>query len=389
MANHSLMRTADVIVIGGGVIGCSIAYHLLRKDNALRLILLEREMMLGMGASAKATGGIRHQFSSEGNIRLTQLSLPLYLRFEEETGYSVHFRPCGYLFVTANERVLTMLRRAVAVQQSMGVTSRVISASEIAELIPAMRTEDLLGGSFCEQDGSAEPAAAVQGFATKARALGAEILTGQEVVALLKDQQRITGVRTRDQIFQAPVVVIATGPQSAQVAGKVGLNVPARPYRRQVSVVGSVRELNTDMPLTFDADTGFYMHRIGHSEILLGGTDRDTRPGLGLEVDWEGVERVLIAGASRVPVLNNVQVKRTYVGIRALTPDNHPIVGRVKGIEGLVLACGDCGHGFMHAPAIGLLVTEEILDGQATTMDLASFRIDRFAHQVHPETHDF
>jgi sarcosine oxidase subunit beta len=172
------MRTADVLVIGGGVIGCSIAHHLLKRDRTLRVIVLEREPMVGMGSTSKATGGIRHQFSSEANIRLTQISLPVYRQFEEETGHSVHFRAHGYLFLTSDPQALEGLRRAVAVQQSVGVVSRIISAEEAGKLVPGLRTDDLLGGSMCDQDGTAEPAAAVQGFASRARAMGAQILTG-------------------------------------------------------------------------------------------------------------------------------------------------------------------------------------------------------------------
>ncbi len=384
-----MMRTADVIVIGGGVIGCSVAYHLVKRDGTLRVVLLEREAMLGTGSTAKATGGIRHQFSSEANIRLTQLSLPLYRQFEEETGHSVYFRPHGYLFLTTDAEALAGLRKAVALQQSLGVSSRIISPADAGRLVPGLRTDDLLGGSFCDQDGTAEPAAAVQGFAARARAMGAEVMTGQEVVALLREGGRITGARTDGGDFAAPVVVIAAGPYSAQVAAMAGLEIPARPYRRQVSVAEPIRELDREIPLTIDLDTGFYIHRMGRSDLLLGGTDKDTRPGFNLDIDWPGVERVLAAGMRRIPALEHAEVRRTYVGLRTLTPDHHPILGRVEGCEGLVLACGDSGHGFMHAPAIGLLAGEEILDGRAASLDLAPFRLDRFARGVRIEANVF
>ncbi len=383
------MPAADVLIIGGGVIGCSIAFHLMKRDRALRVIVLEREPMVGMGSTSNATGGIRHQFSSEANIRLTQLSLPTYLRFEEETGCSVHFRPHGYLFLTGNPQVLADLRQGVSLQQSLGVQSRIVSAEEAGALVPGLRTTDLVGGSFCDQDGTAEPAAAVQGFAAAARAMGAKILTGHEVTALVRDRGRMTGARTIDDWFEAPVVVVAAGPYSAEVAAMAGVEVPARPYRRQVTVAAPIPELDTEIPLTIDMDTGFYLHRMGRSELLLGGTDKDARPGFGLEVDWAGVERVVAAGARRIPVLEKAPVRRTYVGLRTLTPDHLPVLGRVGQPDGLVLACGDSGHGFMHAPAIGRLISEEILDGRATSMDLAPFRLERFAAGVREEAHVF
>ncbi len=383
------MRSADVVIIGGGIIGCSIAYHVAVRDRTLAVIVLEREPMVGMGSTAKATGGIRHQFSAEPNIRLTQLSMPFYMRFEEETGYSVHFRPHGYLFVTADPQAFASLQASVALQQSLGVSSRIITPAEAATYVPGVRTDDLLGGSFCAQDGTAEPAAAVQGFASRTRALGVRILTEHEVVALLLEGDRVVGVRTRERSIATPTVVVAAGPYSAQIAASVGLQIPAQPYRRQVSVAAPIPALDVELPLTIDADSGFYLHRMGRGDLLLGGTDKDSRPGFGLEVDWAGIERVLAAGARRIPILEQAQVKRTYVGLRALTPDHQPILGRTEAVSGLVLACGDSGHGFMHAPAIGLLVSEEILDGRATSLDLAPLRLARFAQQVRADANVF
>jgi sarcosine oxidase subunit beta len=383
------MNYPDVVIIGGGVVGCSIAYHLLRLDPAIHVTVLEREAMPGMGATSKATGGIRHQFSTEENIRLTQLSLPVYLQFEEETGYSVYFRPHGYLFVTGNAAVLESLRRSVAVQQRLGVQSRVVTPIEIAGLVPGICSDDLVGGTFCGQDGSAEPAAAVQGFATRARALGAKFRYHEEVVGIRRAGDRVTGVETTTGRVDSDVVVVAAGPYSARIAALAGIEVPAPPFRRQVSVAEPLAALDVEMPLTTDADSGFILHRTGHGDLLLGGTDKDTRPGFGLDVDWDGIERVLSAGAHRIPALVEARVRRTYVGLRALTPDLHPILGRVQSIDGIVLACGDNGKGFMHAPAIGLLVSEEIVHGRAISLGLDPFRLERFAGPVHKEANLF
>lgn len=379
----------DVLIIGGGVIGCSIAYHVLRREPTARVVVLEREAMVGTGSTSKATGGIRHQFSSEENIRLTQLSLPLYQRFEEETGYSVHFRPHGYLFVTGSLAVLEKLQEGVALQQRLGVRSRVVSPGEIADFVPGIRTDDLVAGTFCDQDGSAEPAAAVQGFAARARALGAEFRFDERVVGITRAGDRVIGAETTRGTTTSDVVVIAAGPYSAQIAGLAGVDVPAPAFRRQVSVAAPLAELDVEMPLTTDADSGFVLHRTGHGDLLLGGTDKDTRPGFGLDVDWDGIERVLRAGAHRIPLLIRAQVRRTYVGLRALTPDLHPILGRVQGVAGLIVACGDNGKGFMHAPAIGLLVSEEILDGRGASLDLSPFRLERFAGPVRREAYAF
>ncbi len=383
------MQTADVVIIGGGIIGLSIAYHLVRREPRLRVVVFEREPLVGTGQTARATGGIRHQFSSEPHVRLTQLSLPLYLRFEAETGYSVNFRPNGYLFVTTDPATLDALRRSVACQQALGVPSRMVDPAEAAALVPGLRTDDLAGGSFCDRDGTAEPAAAVQGFSARARALGAELATGEPVVGLSLEGGRVTGVRTPRRAVAAGCVVVAAGPHSPEVAGLAGVDLPVQAYRRQVAVATPVAALDREIPLTVDADTGFYVHRPGRSELLLGGTDKDTRPGFDLEVDWDGIDRLFAAAIRRLPALEEARLKRTYVGLRDLTPDHHPILGRVEGREGLLVACGFSGHGFMHAPAAGLLTSEEILDGRATTLDLGPFRLGRFARPLVPEANTF
>lgn len=366
-------------MIGAGVVGCSVAYHLVLRDRNMRVVVLERDAMPGMGATAKATGGIRHQFSSEPNVRLTQMSLPTYLRFEELTGYSVNFRPHGYLFVTKDRDTIEAFRKNVALQQSLGVPSRLVDPAEIARMVPGMRTDDLIGGTFCADDGSAEPAAAVQGFAAAARRGGAQILVACAATEIRTSGQRVTGVGTAAGAVEAPVVVVAAGAYTSDVARLAGLDIPARPFRRQVSVFEPVAELDVDIPLTTDADTGFYVHRSGAADLMLGGTDRDVRPGYGLDVDAQVFDRMLDAAVRRIPILAGARIRRSYVGLRGLTPDFNMILGRVAGIEGLIVACGDNGHGFMHAPATGLLLSEEILDGRATTLDLAPFRLERFA----------
>jgi sarcosine oxidase subunit beta len=372
-------RAADVVVVGAGVIGCSIAYHLVRRDPGLRVVVLERDAMPGMGATSKATGGIRHQFSSEPNIRLTQISLPTYLEFQALTGYSVNFRPHGYLFVTTEAATLPTFRKNVDLQQSLGVPSRLVGPAEIARMVPGIRTDDLVAGTFCDADGSAEPAAAVQGFAAAARRGGARIVLSQAVTEITRSGQRVQGVRTAAGVVDAPVVVIAAGAYTTEVARLAGVIIPAKPFRRQVSVAEPMAELDMEIPLATDADSGFYVHRRGRSELTLGGTDRDTRPGYTLDVDGGVLDRMLAAAVRRIPALARARIRHSYVGLRGLTPDFNMILGRVPGVDGLVVACGDNGHGFMHAPAIGLLLSEEIVDGRATTLDLAPFRLERFA----------
>jgi len=372
------VRTADVVVIGGGIIGCSIAYHLLARAGRLRVVLLEREAELGTGATARATGGIRHQFSSATLIRLTRLSLPTFLRFEEEFGRSADFVPHGYLFVTAEPDRLEGYRRAVALQRSLGVRSRILAPEEMRDLLPQLATADLLGGSFCPDDGSADPHGALQGFVTRARALGLQVLTRAEVVAIDREGERVAGVRTATERVAAPVVINAAGPFADRVAHLAGVEIPSRPYRRQVLVVEPPPELPEVFPLIVDGDSGFYVHRQGRSALVMGGTDKDSRPGTEIAVDWEAFEPVLSAAARRVPPLAEAKVMRAYAGLRDLTPDYHGILGQIPEVSGFYVACGFSGHGFMHAPAIGRLMAELIVDGRARSLDLAPLSPERF-----------
>lgn len=372
------MKTADVVVIGGGIIGCSIAYHLLARAGRLRVVLLEREAECGTGATARATGGIRHQFSSATLIRLTQLSLPTFLRFEEEFGHSVDFVSHGYLFVTAEPDRLEGYRRSVTLQQSLGVRSRILAPEEMRELLPQLATADLLGGSFCPDDGSADPHGALQGFLARARELGAEVVTSAEVIGVDREGERLAGVRTATERLAAPVVINAAGPFADRVARLVGVEIPSRPYRRQVLVVEPPSELPEVFPLTVDGDSGFYVHRQGRSALVMGGTDKDSRPGTEIAVDWDAFEPVLSAAARRVPPLAEAKVMRAYAGLRDLTPDYHGLLGPIPEGPGFYVACGFSGHGFMHAPAIGRLMAELILDGEARSLDLVPLSPERF-----------
>jgi sarcosine oxidase subunit beta len=321
----------------------------------------------------------------------------MYVEFEAATGCSVNFRAHGYLFVTADRTKIAVFEQNVALQRSLGVASWLVGPDEIARMVPGICADDLIAGTFCDADGSAEPAAAVQGFAAAARRLGATIVVGHDVTAIASASGRVIGVRAMGgglgtggalrtgrapdagTRIEAPVVVIAAGAYTADVARLAGVEIPARPFRRQVSVAEPISELDVEIPLTTDADSGFYVHRSGHADLMLGGTDRDVRPGYTLDVDGGVLDGMLAAAVRRIPALASVRIRRSYVGLRGLTPDFNMILGRVPGVEGLVVACGDNGHGFMHAPAIGLLLAEEILDGRATTLDLAPFRLERFA----------
>ena len=366
---------ADVVVIGGGIIGLSVAYHL-TKTTGLRVIVLEREPTVGMGATAKATGGMRHQFSTEGNILLSVHSFAAYHRFPEAMDADIEFEPTGYLFVTAHKERLAALEASVALQQRLGVASRLVSPAEAGRLFPAVRTDDLAGGTFCPQDGAGSPYAACMAYFRKSREQGVEVRQREEVRAI--EAGSPLRVHTASGRYDAPVVVNAAGAEADRIAAMVGLELPAKPFRRQI-VVGAPHEaLPEGIPFIVDLETGWYLHRAADGALLMGGTDRESHPGMGEVVDWDQAQVLMTAATRRVPVLEQAEIVRAYVGIRCLTPDDHAILGPVPGVPGFHLAVGLGGHGFMHAPAVGLIVSEVIREGRARTLDLHPFRYERF-----------
>ncbi len=374
-----MSETADVVIVGAGIIGGSVAFHLLERDPALRIVVLEKEPEPGTGATSKATGGVRFQFSTEANVRLTQLSYRYFTHAEEILGSPVDFTRHGYLFVTTDPATLEQCRHNVALQRGLGVASELLTPAQIQTHLASLVTHDLVGGTFCADDGSADPYSMLRAFLARGRGRGLRLLTEHPVTGLVRSGERVTGARTPRGEWSAPIVVDCAGPYADQIGAMAGVSIPSKPYRRQVMVTEPLPLLPPVFPLIVDLDTGFYVHRQGQSAVLMGGTDKDIKPGLDTTVDWDAFDAVFRAAAIRVPPLAEAQVMRAYAGVRDLTPDYHGILGPAAQAPGLHVACGFSGHGFMHAPAIGILMTEILLDGRAGSMDIAPLSLDRFA----------
>ena len=345
-----MSHTADVVIVGAGIIGGSIAFHLLERDPRLRIVMLEKEAEPGTGATSKATGGVRFQFSTEANVRLTQLSYRYFTHSEEILGSPVDFLRHGYLFVTTDAATLTQCRRNVALQCGLGVPSEFLTPGAIQDHLDCLVTRDLVGGSFCPDDGSADPYSMLRAFLARARGRGLRLLTDHPVVGLVREGERVTGARTPHGDWSAPLVIDCAGPYADQIGAMADVSIPSKPYRRQVMVTEPLPILPEVFPLIVDLDTGFYVHRQGRSAVLMGGTDKDIKPGLDTEVDWDAFDAVFRAAAVRVPPLAEAQVMRAYAGVRDLTPDYHGILGPATAAPGLHVACGFSGHGFMPRP---------------------------------------
>lgn len=371
-----LPRTADVVIIGGGVMGTSTAHHLALK-GCKNVLLLERESFFGIQATGKCAGGIRYQFGTEINVRLSLLSLPMLDRFEEELGQPIDLRYCGYLFLLTRPEDVAAFRAQVEMQHGWGVMTRWLEPEEIAQMAPLINLEGVLAGTFHERDGLADPNSVVQGYVSGARRLGARLLNDVEVTGIEVESGRVRGVVTNRGKVSAPTIVNAAGPWAGVVGRMAGVDIPIVPIRRQIVVTGPIPEVPPDFPFVIDFAQSLYFHREGPG-ILTGMSNPNEPPGFDQSVDeeWELVH--LEAAMKRMPVLEKATLASHWAGLYEVTPDAHPILGRVPELEGFYIIGGFSGHGFMHGPACGLLLAEEILDGQAHTLDISSLSITRF-----------
>jgi len=371
----ALASGGRVVIVGGGVIGTSIAFHLATAGYN-NVVVLERGR-LGEGATSKATGGIRQQFSSEVNARLSHEAVSYFKNFQELVGEPFSFREHGYLFVTTSETVLDAAHRAAQMQQGLGIPASVVTPEQIRELHPHMRVEDLAGGTYCPTDGSGSPADLVQAFARQARRHGVQIRQHTAVHEIQCDKsQQVRRVLTSDGLIDAEVVIDAAGPWAGQVAGMAGVSIPLEPRPRQAFAIAPLPWMSSEMPLSVDLDSGAYLHPESSGGVI-GGTDRDRAPGFDDTVDQSLLERLITAATRRFPDLVDAQILRGWAGLREMTPDDHALVGPVETVPGFWLTAGFSGHGFMHSPIIGREVSRWLLAG-SPDLDLSRLAPARF-----------
>lgn len=373
-----MSATADVVVVGGGVVGASAAYHL-AAAGAGRVVVFERADHLAAGSTGACAGGFRHQFSSEVNVRLSQASVPMITGFAEEHGLPLDVAEDGYLFLVRDAELWTGFVAANALHRSLGVEAETLTPAEAVALAPGISTEGLVGATFGVRDGIADPSGLTHGYATLARAAGATVELGVEVTGVVVDHDRVTGVETSAGRWDAPAVVNAAGPWAGTLASTAGVELPIEPIPRHVLVTGAFAGVPDRRTLVIDAVTSFYFHREG-AGVLMGMGRPNERPTFDTTPDEAFVADELLPTALRVfPPIASASIEHSWVGLYEMTPDRHPIIGKAPGVEGLYLANGFSGHGFQHAPVVGKLLTELILDGRARTVDISSLGLERFA----------
>ena len=367
-------KTADVVIIGGGIIGLSIAYYLVLK-KAGKIVLFEKGQ-LGEGSTSRCVGGIRTQFSTEINIRFSLESLKVFEQFKEEFGINPEFKRIGYLFLAITDNEMKIFKENVKLQKKFNIPVELLSPDEMSVRWPYLKMDDILGGTFCSWDGYAGPSEVLSGFTIGAKKAGVKIYEGIEVLGISSAKGKIYGVKTKGGEIFTSMVINAGGPYAASIGEMVGIKIPIKPLRRQIFVTAPFYLTDHPIPLTIDFHRGWYFRQEGDGLLLSGPLDLE--PSFNLNIDYEAMAEASENAMYRVPVLEKARIARGWAGLYEISPDHHAILGRVPEVEGFILANGFSGHGFQHSPAVGKVISELIIDTKVTTIDISSLSIERF-----------
>ena len=371
----NLPKTADIIIIGGGVMGASAAYHL-AKRGAKNIVLLEKESHFGTGATGRCAGGVRYQFSTEINVTLSIHSLPMIEHFKEELGQDPGYHKYGYLLVATNGNIVKEFEHNVAMQNRLGVQTELLSGDEVRKRLPMMRFDDALAGTFHHLDGTADPNSLVMGYVNAAQKMGVTALTGADVIGITVSGGEVRSVKTNLGEIETRLVLNAAGPWSGLVGAMAGVHLPITPLRRQMFTTNPLREVPEDFPFVIDFSQSLYFHREGEG-LLVGMSNPNEKPGFDQNVDEDFELINLEAAIERMPLLENASRASHWAGLYEITPDAHPIYG-VTDVKGFLLCTGFSGHGFMHGPISGKLMSELILDGKFSSVDVSMLDLKRF-----------
>jgi len=372
-------RTAEVVIIGGGCMGASTAYHL-TKNGVRDVILLEREPMLAMGSTGRNAGGVRHQFSSEANVKLSIESIQLLERFSSEVGYEIDFHQDGYLFLLSNESTLADFRRNIEMQRRHGIVVDLLTPEEARQLAHGLDSQGVIGATFCARDGIADPNGVTMGFAKAAQSAGVEICRETEVTGIDIKSGRVTAVETSRGTISTNIVVNAAGPHASSIGRMVDLDVPISPYRRHIFITEPIApgpNAPASRIMVIDFETTFYFHREG-AGILFGMSDPDEASSYSLTVSWEFLEKLTRTAIGRLPILADAGIAHAWAGLYEMTKDAMPIIGEASDIPGFFIIAGFSGHGFQHSPAAGRILAEMIVRGEARDFEVDRFSLERF-----------
>lgn len=374
-----MLDSAQVVIVGAGVMGASVAYHLAAR-GVTDVLVVERGSQPVSGSTARSAAGVRHQFSTPTNVKLSQWSIERLKHFRANIGVDSGLQQVGYLFVINHANDWHEYQRHAAMQRSLGVQVELLTPDEAARYLPGLATDDLVGATFCPDDGYCDPIAVATGYLQRAQAMGARLRCDTTVTGVQVVGDRIVGVETADGAIGAEILVNAAGPWAGRIAALAGLELPVQPVRRSLYMTMPFDAVPPRIPLTLDVASGFWMRK--HADrVIMGLARRDEPSSENTNVDWEWFETVQAAGIARVPALAAAVIDRaaSWAGLYEVSPDSNPILGRHPDLDNYVDISGFSGHGIMHAPAAGMLIAEEIIDNRAHTIPIDDLRIGRFA----------
>lgn len=381
-SGRTLPTKASVVIIGGGAMGVSIAYQLART-GITDVVLLEKDA-LGEGSTCKAAGGVRAQFSDELNIQIGHKSLEVFENFGKIFDQEIDLHQVGYLFLLDTPESVETFERNVALQNSLGVSTRMISVAEAKKLSPHISTDGLIAAAYSPRDGHCTPESVVLGYAAAARRLGARLITGCEVTDIRTVDDRIVGVETAGGTIETDTVICVAGAWSQRIGEFVGVDLPVTPVRRQILVTAEAPTLQAEMPFTIDFSTSYYFHNEGRG-LLMGMSDPDETPGFKLSRDDAWLPRFGDAIARRTPDFTDIGIASGWAGLYEMTPDHNALIGEAPGVSRFLYATGFSGHGFLMAPAVGEIIRDLYLN-TTPELDVSGLDARRFAGaEIRPE----
>jgi len=382
MGKQESTRIFDVIIIGGGVMGSSIAFNLVNDGLRGRIAVFEKDPTYERSSTTLSAGGIRRQFSTEVNIRMSQYSLSIYREFGERMEVEgerpeIEFKPRGYLFL-GNEKNWPLLVKHQRIQKSLGVETQLLDVKETLGIIPDLNTEGLVGSSYSPGDGYMDPYSVLQGYVKKSRHLGVQYVY-KEVATILKEGSRVAGIRTKEgDVYLSPCVVNAAGPYAGEVGRMASIEIPVIPVRRVVYVFKPPRLFEYDLPLVIDTSGLYFRHEAGR-HILTGKSRKEEPPGFNFTYDRNYFNEAIWPDiAFRVPLFDKLKLIRGWAGLYEVNEwDNNAILGEHPEVRGFFMAVGFSGHGFQQAPAVGKALSELIRLGRYETVDVSPLSFER------------